>query len=398
VLVTVVKELPSFNAFSSGLFDLRQIDVSRQRLHKIISSLDFLLFFKSVVSDHFKDQFFPSRGHYKKKFNRILVQDSTILKLPKRLYDHYSGAINAQGKTANARLQVCFDLLTNFVELFAIDRYSINDIQARDYISPKKGDLVLRDRGYYIVQQVIKFAQDGVYFIVRHKSNNIYYNEAGGKIDLEKVLSKKNVLSIKIRLKQNEGPLLTLHAQRLDALTVAKRQRSAKLNTKGRKLSKRTSDQLNWAIFITNLEDSEYTSQTIWALYSLRWRIEILFKTLKTHLHLDNIHNVSSNQLQVTIMARFALICFITTNIYSKMVAFLKKRKSKMIISLIKLTANLINNLNQLFKVVLIFTNESSNHRSIEEEKLILKLIKTSCYDKRKRLNFQQMMEITILS
>lgn len=346
----------------------------------------------------FEQQFLPSKTNYKKKFNRILIQDSTVIKLPKRLFNQYSGSNNVQGKVANARLQVCFDLMTNFAELFSVDKYSINDIQARDYIQPRKGDFLLRDRGYYLIQQLIKFALAGIYFIVRHKSSNIYYDESGKRIELEKLLSKKNTLSIKVRLKKNEGPLFTLHAQKLDAATVAKRQRAAKLNTKGRKISKRTSYQLNWAIYITNLEDDEYTADAIWKLYSLRWRIEILFKILKTHLHLDTIHNVSSNQLQITIMARFALICLIATRVYNQMVKYIKKKKSKQIISLMKLSAILVNSLTQLFKLILFFNSRSSQARNKENERLVLKIIKISCYDKRKRLNFEQLMEIATLS
>jgi Transposase DDE domain len=398
MLGTVVNQMPSYNALSYYLFSQSNKDVSRQRLHKIISSDNFVVFFKRVIHNLLEDRILLSGNQHRKKFKRILIQDSTILKLPKRLFQLYSGASNASVTVANCRIQVCIDLMTNFIESFGADSYSVNDTKARDYIDPKKGDLVLRDRGYYVIDQVLKFAQQGVHFIIRHKSSNQYYDEDGNQIDLIKELSRKNKTTLKVKLTKDKGPSLTLFAQRLDTKTVAKRLRTAKLNSKGRNPSKRTIEQLQWAIFITDLDENEYTLESIWKLYSLRWRIEILFKTLKTHLHLDTLQNVSSNQLQIIILARFALISLITTNIYNPLQSMLIKTKSNKIISLMKLAGNLLINIDHLAKAILYFKPKRKTNRKKSIKNLIQKLIKSSAYDKRERLNFENQMKIALLS
>lgn len=358
----------------------------------------FVVFFKRVINTLLENQILPSQDQHRRKFKRVLVQDSTILKLPKKLFQFYSGASNSSTTAANCRIQVCIDLMTNFIESFGADSYSVNDMKARDYIQPQKGDLVLRDRGYYAVDQVLKFVQEGVHFIIRHKSSNQYYDEDGNQIDLIKELSKMAKTTLKVKLTKDGGPTLNLFAQKLDTPTVAKRQRAAKLNTKGRNPSKKTLEELQWAIFITDLDQNEYTIESIWKLYSLRWRIEILFKTLKTHLHLDTLQNVSSNQLQIIILARFALIGLITKNIYNPLQSMLIKEKSNTMISLIKLVGNLLINIEHLAKAILYFYPKRKTNEKKSNQNLIRKLIRSSTYDKRERLNFENLMEITLLS
>jgi IS4 transposase len=396
LLAAASSQIPSYSALSYFLFSHNEKDVSRQRLHKVMSSDNFVVFFSSVVNRLLQDQILPAKNSYKKKFKRILVQDSTILKLPKKLFQFYSGVSNASATVANCRIQVCVNLLTNFIESFGADSYAINDLKARDYIHPEKGDLVLRDRGYYAIDQVLKFSKQGVHFIIRHKSNNLYYDESGSPIDLTKVLSKANETTLKVRLTKEQGPTLNLFVKRVDKETLSKRIRSARLNTKGRTLSKRTIQHLHWTIFISNLDQNEYNIDSIWQLYSLRWRIEILFKALKTHLNLDSLQNVSNNQLKVIILARIALSCMIITKVYNPLRTMLKKKKSNHLISLIKLIGNLLSNLDQLVNAILYF--KSKRMKKQANKKFIQKLVKSSAYESRQRLNYENQLEIALLS
>ncbi|WP_209309824.1 hypothetical protein, partial [Tamlana crocina] len=63
-------------------------------------------------------------------FNRMIVQDSTIIRLPKRLFEIFSGVANAHSKVCNARIQGVYDILNERFISFSIDAYSKNDLLA----------------------------------------------------------------------------------------------------------------------------------------------------------------------------------------------------------------------------------------------------------------------------
>lgn len=394
VLCSVVKQVPSYNVMSHILFSLRNKDVSRQRLHKIISSPDFTIFFKEFINHLWKSQVISTSHFRGRKFKRVLLQDSTILKLPKRLFEQYSGASNGAVTVANCRVQLCVDLFTNLLQTLAIDSYSVNDVKARHYINPQKGDLVIRDRGYFGLDQVLKFAKEGVHFIIRPKSNSVYYDRFGKPINLLKIISKRKTTVLEVRLTKEEGPMLTLFAQKVSEEITAKRRRAARLSTKGRNPSKQTLEQLQWSMFITDLDPGTHDFNDIWQLYSLRWRIEILFKALKTHLHLDSIQNVSSNQLQIIIHARIALIFLISTRVYNPLQAMIKKTNTTKKVSLIKLVGNLLLDIDLMAKAILFFKKRKfkRNHHIIQ------KLLKTCVYDSRTRTNYKSTLDLILLS
>jgi hypothetical protein len=394
VFASVAKQMPSYNVVSCMLYAHQNIDISRQRLHKIISSVKFTIFFKEVINHLWRMQVDPSSEYKKKKFKRVLLQDSTILKLPKKLFGQYSGVSNASTSVTNCRVQLLVDLLTNLLQTLAIDSYSVNDLKARHYLKPQKGDLVIRDRGYFALDQLTNFVKEGVHFIVRPRSSNKYFDRFGKPINLHKVLSKRKTTVLEVRLSCNNGPLLTLFAQKVSPEIAAERARAAKLSSKGRTISKQTMEQLQWSIFLTDLDSKTNAFKDIWKLYSLRWRIEILFKALKTHLHLDSIHNVSNNQLHIIIHARIAIVFLITSCVYNPLQAKIERDNYGKKISLFKLIGILLLDLNLLTNAILYFRKP----RGKTENALIPKLLKHASYDSRARKNFQDSLDDIFLS
>jgi hypothetical protein len=57
----------------------------------------------------------------------ILIQDSTIIRLPNKLYEIFSGVKNSLSTVCNARIQGVYDLLSGKFVSFSIDTYSEND-------------------------------------------------------------------------------------------------------------------------------------------------------------------------------------------------------------------------------------------------------------------------------
>ena len=95
------------------------------------------------------------------KYKRILIQDSTVIRLPLKLFGVFSGVKNAAGSVCNARIQGIYDLIAGEFVYFSIDPYSKNDTVASIDIPVRKGDLVLRDRGYFNLTAVKKIIEAG---------------------------------------------------------------------------------------------------------------------------------------------------------------------------------------------------------------------------------------------
>lgn len=384
VLYSSIEKVASFNKISSLLFNLSGKDVSRQRLQKVISSDNFCSFFNDFIEQIWSHRILPE-SHYKNpRFGRIILQDSTIIKLPQKLFELYSGVSNSKVRTTNCRIQVCIDLFTSLISKFSINSYSVNDMKSRDFIAPGKNDLVIRDRGYLHVDQLYEFLKKGIHFITRPKSNFTYYDESGEPIDLIKTLKKKKTTIIKVRVNKPEAPLMNLYAQKVSDSIAAKRRITSKLSTKGRTPSKSTLQQLSWSIYLSSFTDESITFEEVWELYSVRWRIEIIFKALKSHLNLDSIHNVSNNQLKILIQAKFAVIILMINFVYRPIKKIAEKIFPNKEISLLKLIDVMVLNIQKLFHIMQILKNRNQAIKSME----IIKLMKLCLYDKRKRRNY----------
>ena len=112
-----------------------------------------------------------------KKYNRVLVEDSTIIKLSKKLYYHFSGVSNGKSKSANARIQLCLNLKDGAFENVDLCTYSENDTSYSSHILSRlqKNDLIIRDLGYWKRSVLIAIDKLDSFFISRLRSNTKLY-------------------------------------------------------------------------------------------------------------------------------------------------------------------------------------------------------------------------------
>lgn len=317
-------------------------------------------------------------------FTRILIQDSTIVRLPSWLFGTFSGVSNGNSTVSNARIQAVFDLKSMQFLTFSIDGYDKTDQDAADELEIRPGDLVLRDRGYLNFTEIARHIDSGADFVYRHKAGGIYHDaESGGKIDLLSLLKKLNRLDIKVLLNDAPRTRVRLVAAPVDEKTAAERRRKLKKESHGKNPKAETLELCGWTIFLTTLPAGKASFGALLAVYGLRWRIEIIFKAWKSSMSFARIHRVSEDELHILLKVRLLLITQGTSMLYARCLRVVRTHCGKDL-SLQKFLKRLSRDPNLFGLIEEGLESDDRDHEAWHY------LSRYCCYDKRQRKNFNQ--------
>ena len=327
----------------------------------------------------------PSAGF--RGYRRVLVQDSTIVKLPTWLFPRFSGVSNQTSSVCNARIQAVFDLISARLLDFSIDSYTRNDIAAAPELVLREGDLALRDRGYLSAAEIQRHLEAGADFIYRHKSGSIYLDASTGEpLDLADLLERHGSLDLDVLLNNPERTRVRLIAQTVDEETANNRRRRARKEVKGHNPSKEVLHLMGWTIFLTSIPREKAGFADILGIYGLRWRIETIFKSWKSHLNFATLHRVSEIQLLVMLKARLLVISALT-NMYSLLERVVHDARGRRI-SQMKLMGYIAGHMDRCVRILSFPTASDEERRNLVEA-----LVRHCCYDlRRKRHNFSEIM------
>ena len=326
-------------------------------------------------------------------YKRIIVQDSTIVKLPSSLFEVFSGVRNQKTKSTNARIQVVYDLIAEEFISFDIHPYSENDAKVTSDLQIEEGDLVLRDRGYLTLNEIARHKKNNADCIFRHKFRTVYLDvNTLEPIDLTSMLKQNGILDIEVRLNNQQKTKVRLMSSPIEKSVADERRRKAKKESRHKKPSKEYLEQQDWTIFIVTINNTDICFNDIQKLYSLRWRIEIIFKGWKSNLNFSKFHNISEIQCYVILFARFFMVILFTNFFYKhcKTIIYQKYKKHLSLIKIQKYLAKYPQFMADLFEEIIQKKNKVKNES-------ILKLCRYCCYDKRKkRMNFNQSFDLMI--
>ena len=314
-------------------------------------------------------------------FNRIITNDSTTIQLDSKLAEHFPGNKNQfNKKTAVLKIQAFYDLLAERFCHLSFSPYTKNDQNASvDVLAMiQRGDLIIRDLGYFVLSVFNQIQQLGAYFLSRLKYNvTIYELDGETKIDLLKLLKKYGKLDIDVIIGAEEKLLARLVALPVSAEVAAERRRKAKRDCRNNPSNHHLA-LLGWNIFITNIQRDQLDVEQLVQLYGCRWRIEIIFKSWKSHFNLENVPTASLVRVLSYIYAMLIFITifqvYIYINLYNKMYGSDNNQ-----LSLFKLSKFIKNQ----FWAIILFMN---NFEIIEEQ-----ILYHCLYEKRSdRLNYVQ--------
>ena len=209
---------------------------------------------------------------------RFLIVDGSTVQAP--------GA-----KGTDYRLHLAIDLVRlHLVQVKVTDAYESEHL---DHYPLQDGDVVVLDRGYNQAQMWIDQADRGISLIVRYPPHRLNLYEAEGqKIDVDAVLRKATTaevcLPVQVRSKKKEFMKGYLHARRLPSAQARRRAR-AEARKKGRTVQQRTLALAEWVLLFTTLAPAVLPTETVMALYRVRWQVELAIKGLKSILNMDHL-------------------------------------------------------------------------------------------------------------
>ena len=228
-----------------------------------------------------------------RRFSYIFVTDSTQIRLPETLTTVFKGY---HGSTA-LKLQVTLDYLHGQIGMVHVTQGNQPDQNCDQAVRQAvPNSLNLFDLGYFKQEYLRDIDQQQAYFVTRYQTQTALYDpDTGEKLVLEAWLGQQNARQIerpclmggRVRL-----PVRVL-ARRLPEQAAAARRRKAKRKARGegKTCSQRYLELLGWEILVTNLSIADWCLQEIFALYPIRWQIELVFRAWKSQLGLAHLGN-----------------------------------------------------------------------------------------------------------
>lgn len=320
-------------------------------------------------------------------FKEVYIQDSTIISLPDVLSPLYKGSVSKGKQKSSLRIQAVYGFLQGGFKIFELGNFTDNDQGASGNILKiiKPGDLVIRDLGYFSLNVFKKIASIGAYFISRYRYGvKLYNKETGKEINLLKILNN-NVVDIDVLLGLNARLSCRLIAVKLPDDIAAERRRKAKQDKDKRKNhSKEYMELLGWSIFITDVKRDVWSYIEITKAYRLRWHIEIIFKSWKSHFNMVQLVPESPKQNRNTheyierykhridsiIYMMLIFIVLFHIHIYSYFLFRILEKYQKQI-SLLKLCSYVSDHSDKIFKCTNVdeFEVEIAYYATYEERK-----------------------------
>lgn len=325
-----------------------------------------------------------------RKFKNIYLEDSTCIQLDKLLSEFYPGNGN-QFKTKKSilRLDMVYSLTKGVFRRFFLSNYRINDlVHARDILEVvKKGDLVIRDLGYFLVDVFRQIMEKKAFFLSRLRPQiNVYDIKTGEEIDLYRLLKRKNFLDKMVMIGRKDRLPVRLIAVKLDPKVVEQRKR--KVTNKRYMHSEEYMRMLEFAMFITNCPDGMLSLEEVIELYRLRWRIEIIIKAWKSHLSMTDVITCK-NKIRVDsyVYCMLIFIVLFMTDLFIYFEEFITR------ISLLRFYKFMAENFFFIINLLSGYPLQDKGRKVRSHEELIKKIKYYCSYENRKdRVDFHQLV------
>jgi len=221
------------------------------------------------------------------RFVTVFIQDSTIIRLNKKLADRFPAA-RTRNVAAGVKVAYLLNVLSNGPRTVSIVPERKAEAKTLHLGPWVKGSLLLLDLGFYGYHHFARIHENRGFFISRVKK--------GSKLTVKAIHSLVSRNQPDALIGQDLSSMITgLDAESFDA-TVSVLLKRQKYRGKQRKeeysfrcVGKIHPDTREWRFYLTNLSRDEFTVDEIAELYRFRWEIESLFDEAKNECTLGDI-------------------------------------------------------------------------------------------------------------
>jgi len=247
------------------------------------------------------------------KFQDILIQDSTIIRLHKSLAKKWPAA-RSRTVAAGVKVSLLVSAVANSPKNISIHAESTNELKTLRIGPWIKDRILLIDLGFYKYQLFARVKENGGYFVSRLKGSadplivDVHNTCRGNSIDVKgKYISeilpklKRQVLDVEVevsfkRRKYNGKEKMDSEQFRLVAVF--------------------NEDEEKYHVYLTNISKDVLAAEDVAKLYGARWDIELIFKELKSRYALDVV-NTRNTQIVEAYIWIAILTLFVSRRIYS---------------------------------------------------------------------------------
>ncbi|MGQ4706159.1 IS4 family transposase [Bacillus thuringiensis] len=313
-------------------------------------------FLQQVLAELLNQKLFSTKlpsSPYTSMFKRIRILDSTAFQIPDVFSSVYPGA-GGCSHTAGLKIQLEYDLLSGqFLHIHT----GPGKQHDRTYGSLRvptvtANDLCIRDLGYFHLKDLKHIQDQKAYYISRIKSNTRIYQKNPNPDYFQDGRIKKGTEYIQIDM---EGLMSSLQPgqtceiadayvgmtdkvpTRVIVHRLTKEQQQKRLHDqtvrekkKGMNYSARSKRLSGINVYMTNTSIDIVPMGQVHDWYSLRWQIELLFKTWKSFFHIHHCKKIKRERLECHLYGQLIAILLCSSTMFQMRQLLLMKKKREL--------------------------------------------------------------------
>lgn len=225
------------------------------------------------------------------------------------------------------RLHIAIDLVA--MRIVQVHVSTDKTGESLDLYSLQEGDVVIVDRGYNSPKVLVPFLDSGRELIMRYNpyGMNLYeFDEQKRRQRIQwktklQSLGKKSGCFTAYLCHAKQRIAVTLHAVRLSEQDASTARRNVRTRAKqcGRTPSAEALELCQWVLVISSLPTTLLSTESVGALYRVRWQIELVIKRMKSIVGIDKLRAFKDSVLaQLYLHGKLLWICVLERLIHRR--------------------------------------------------------------------------------
>ncbi|NNV07756.1 IS4 family transposase [Geobacillus sp. C56-T2] len=267
-------------------------------------------------------------------FRRIRILDSTSFQLPPEIQGIYEGCAGP-----GVKIQLEYECLEGkFLHVDVGDaRHHDAAYGASLRSTIQEGDLCLKDLGYFSLEGLQAIHDAGAFYISRLKHNVGIYQKEGDQFrkwepeDFLAMLQPGETIELEdvyVSGKKVHQPRLIVYRLTEKQEQQKEEQWKQKAKQKGAAYVTRRPHPIY--VYITNIPAIYTSLHDIHTLYSLRWQIEVIFKTWKSLFHIHRFKRMKGTRFQCHLYGTLIALLISSTVMFAMREWLYRKQKKEL--------------------------------------------------------------------